>query len=85
MLTAQAHIKVINEARQANFAEKTKKEKEDDDPQLLGEEAQTGMNDLLDMNVKSDHISLEDRVGMLNADQRRIFDKVKKHPTPTTA
>ena len=35
------------------------------------------MNDLLDMNVKSDDISLEDRVGMLNADQRRIFDKVK--------
>ena len=64
-----------NYTRQANFAEKTKK----------GGERRwrpSGMNDLFDMNVKSDDISLEDRVGMLNANQRRIFDKVKK---PTTA
>ena len=32
------------------------------------------------MNVRSsDHLTLEDRVGMLNADQRRVFDYIKAH------
>ena len=32
------------------------------------------------MNVRpSDYLTLEDRVGMLNADQRRVFDNIKTH------
>ena len=77
MLEAQSNIK-INEARLANGKEE-KVSMEDDDPQLMGE-AKTAMNDMFDMNVKScDELSLEDRVAMLNADQRRIFDAVKSH------
>ena len=50
----------------------------DDEPHLMGE-AKTAMNDVIDMNVKSSSdLSLESRVAMLNADQRRIFD-VKSH------
>ena len=38
------------------------------------------MTDVLDMNVRSsDDLTLEDRVGMLNGDQRRVFDNIKAH------
>ncbi len=38
------------------------------------------MDDVLDMNDNScDKLILEDRVTMLNADQRRIFEHVKEH------
>ena len=43
-------------------------------------EAKTAMNDVFDMNVNScNQLSLEERVAMLNADQRSIFDYVKSH------
>ncbi len=78
MLEAQSNIKQINEARQASGQEE-KVSKPDDDPHLMGE-AKTAMDDVLDMNDNScDKLSLEDRVAMLNADQRRIFQHVKKH------
>ena len=76
MLEAQSNIK-INEARLANGKEE--RVSKDDDPQLMGE-VKTAMNDMFDMNVNScDELSLEDRIAMLNADQRRIFDAVKSH------
>ncbi len=38
------------------------------------------MDDVLDMNDNSSYkLSLEDRVAMLIADQRRIFEHVKEH------
>ena len=78
MLAARSNVKGINEARQANGQE-VKISKEDDDPQLIGE-AKTAMNDVLVMNTcPSSKMSLEDRVAMLNDDQRRIFDSVKAH------
>ena len=78
MLKAQSNIKTINEARQAD-GEEEKVSKHDDDPQLMGE-AKTAMNDVLDMNVNSGNsLSLEDRIAMLNADQRRVFDRVNDH------
>ena len=84
MLEAQSNIKKINEARLANGKEE-KVSKEDEYPQLMGE-AKTAMNDMFDMNVNScEELSLEDRVAMLNADQRHIFDAVKSSPSPTTA
>ncbi len=76
MLKAQSNIKQINEARQADCQEVSKP---DDDSHFMGE-AITTMDDVLDMNDNScDNISLEDRVAMLNADQRRIFEHVKEH------
>ena len=57
--------------------------KGDDEPQLLGE-ANSAMNDLMDLNAndtdnKSNQLSLEERVSMLNVDQKRIFENVKSH------
>ena len=78
MLAARSNVKGINEARQANGQEE-KISKEDDDPQLIGE-AKTAMTDVLVMNTcPSSKVSLEDRVAMLNDDQRLIFDCVKDH------
>ena len=39
------------------------------------------MQDVVDMhdNAAADTITLEERVDMLNADQRRVFEKVKSH------
>ena len=78
ILQAQASIKKINDARQADGEEHTIS-KEDDEPQLMGE-ARAAMKDLFDINTNQpDTLSLEQRVAMLNTDQRRVFDKVKAH------
>ncbi len=75
MLEAQSNIKQINETRPSDGQEKVSKP--DDDPHLMGE-AKTAMDDVLHMNDNScDNISLEDRVAMVNADQRPIFEHVK--------
>ena len=44
-------------------------------------EAKAAMQDVVDMhdNAAADTITLEERVDMLNADQRRVFEKVKSH------
>ena len=77
-LEALSNVKKINEARQADGKEE-EVSKEDDEPQLIGE-AKTAMNDVLDMNTNSsDKLSMEDRVGMLNDDQRHIFENIKTH------
>ena len=69
VLEAAANVKKINEAREADG-------KEDNDPQLIGE-AKTAV---VSMNISaSDKLTLEDRVSMLNHDQRRVFDNVKTH------
>ena len=77
-LEALSNVKKINEARQAD-GEEEQVNKEDDEPQLIGE-AKTAMSDVLDMNTNSsDKLSMEDRVAMLNDDQRRIFENIKVH------
>ena len=77
MLAAASNVKKINDARQKDGEEE--KVEEDDDPQLIGE-AKTAMTDVLTMNVNSsDKLSVEERVAMLNDDQRRVFDTVKGH------
>ena len=50
-----------------------KVKKEDNDPQLMGE-AKTAMKEVVEMN-NSDTLTLEDRITMLNDDQRRIFNQ----------
>ena len=69
MLQAHSNIKKINEARQADGVEE-KVNKEDDDPQLMGE-AKTAMKEVVEMN-NSDTLTLQDRITMLNDDQRSI-------------
>ena len=77
LLAARSNVLKINDARQ-NEGEEEKVE-EDDDPQLIGE-AKTAMTDVLTMNINSsDKLSVEERVAMLNDDQRRVFDAVKGH------
>ena len=77
MLAAASNVKKINDARQKDGEEQNVEE--DADPQLIGE-AKTAMTDVLTMNVNSsDKLSLEERVAMLNDDQRRVFDTVKGH------
>ena len=77
-LEALANVKKINEARQAD-GEEEQISKEDDEPQLIGE-AKTAMNDVLDMNTNSSNqLNLEERVAMLNDDQRRVFENIKAH------
>ena len=73
MLAAASNVKKINDTRQKEDQEE--KVEEDDDPQLIGE-ANTAMTDVLTMN-SSDKLSVEERVAMLNDDQRRVFDTVK--------
>ena len=59
-----------HEARQADGIE----EEEDDDPQILGE-AKTAMKEVVEINANnSDTLTLEDRITMMNDDQRRIFE-----------
>ena len=79
MLEAQSTVKDINEARQADGEEK-RFSKEDNDPQLPGE-AKSAMHDMVDImdGHSSDQPSLEERVSMLNADQKRIYDRVMAH------
>ena len=71
MLAAASNVKKINDARQKEGEEK--KVEEDDDPQLIGE-AKAAM-----IVNSSDKLSVEERVAMLNDDQRRVFDTVKGH------
>ena len=69
MLAAASTVKVINDAWQVEKLEK-KEIEEDDEPQLLGE-ARTAMSDYIDMRLSShDHLTLDERESMLNANQR---------------
>ena len=79
ILGAQSKIKEINEARQADGVEQ-KLSKDDNNPQLPGE-AKSAMHDLIDMMTtnSSDQLGLDERVTMLNVDQRRIYDRVMNH------
>ena len=71
-LEAAANVKIINEAREADDKEE-KVSEEDDDPQLIGE-AKTAMDDVVSMSISSsDKLTLEERVSMLNDDQRRVL------------
>ena len=79
ILALQATVKKIDEAREADVEDEQPEYEEDDDPQVEGE-AKAAMQDVVDMHDNAaDTITLEERVDMLNADQRRVFEKVKSH------
>ena len=74
VVKARTIVKVINEAREELCAKQ--EPIEDEGPQVLGE-ATTAKKDVVEMCVKvDDSLSFEERVSMLNADQRRVFDGV---------
>ena len=75
----QSKIKEINKARETDGVEK-KVSKEDNNPQLPGE-AKSAMHDIVDLMAthSSDQLGLDERVAMLNGDQRRIYDSVMNH------
>ena len=77
MLKAKANLKAIREARQTDGKEEAVVEKQND-PELPGE-AKSAMNDMCELNAKSNDLTLQERIAMLNADQKRIFDKVAHH------
>ena len=54
--------------------------KRDDEPQLLGE-IMDAVNDIADMNNNVPNFTLDQRVAMLNSNQKRIYDKIKQHLT----
>uniref|UniRef100_A0A1X7UNC0 ATP-dependent DNA helicase n=1 Tax=Amphimedon queenslandica TaxID=400682 RepID=A0A1X7UNC0_AMPQE len=52
--------------------------KEDDEPQFLGEIMEAVTN-IADMHINVPNLTLEQRETMLNVGQKRIFDKIKSH------
>ena len=93
MLQAQSSIKKINDARHgvkddeeedktAESIQDGGEEGDEDDIELIGE-AKTAMQEVLDMNVNMHGdcppLTLEERVVMLNVNQRHVFNKVKSH------
>ena len=66
----------LGEAEEAEL-----KNRDDDEPQLLGEIIDA-VNDIADMNNNVPNLTLDQRVVMLNSNQKRIlFDKIKQHLT----
>ena len=78
MLKVQQKLKAISDARKSDVADEEPSRELENDPQLLGE-AKSAMQDVHDMKDKSDDLTLDDRVKMLNDDQRQIFDNIKAH------
>ena len=75
MLKAQENLKAITDARKLSVPEEHGDNESDDEPQLMGE-AKAAMQDVQDMNDSSDDdITHDERVQMLNMDQKRIYKK----------
>ena len=71
MLKAQENLKAITDARKLSVPEEHGDNESGDEPQLMGE-AKAAMQDVQDMNDSSDDdITLDERVQMLNMDQKR--------------
>ena len=76
MLKARNTLKEINQARELDPIEKNE---DNEDPEVYGE-AKSTMQDLVDINTSgSNDFSLKEREEMLNADQSRIYHKVRTH------
>ena len=79
-MDAQSKIKEINKAREADGVEQ-KVSKGDNNQQLPGE-AKSAMHDISQYLMAthcSDQLGLDERVAMLNSDQRRIYDSIMNH------
>ena len=80
MLNARATVRSINEARKECAVPEEEKKEEEGGMQLVGE-AKSAMQDLqdLDANPPNNNLTLEERVDMLNVDQRRVYDNISDH------
>ena len=79
ILKAQAKLKAISDARKSDAADEETSKELDDHPQLLGE-AKSAMQDVHGMNEnKTNDLTFDDRVEMLNLDETRIFVNIKAH------
>ena len=72
MLKVPQKLKAISDARKSDVADEEPSRELENDPQLLGE-AKSAMQDVHDMKDKSDYLTFDDRVIMLNDDRRRIL------------
>uniref|UniRef100_A0A1X7VHL7 Uncharacterized protein n=1 Tax=Amphimedon queenslandica TaxID=400682 RepID=A0A1X7VHL7_AMPQE len=70
--------KIVDARNKASFTEELPDNKEDDEPQLLGE-IMKAVAHIADMHINVPNLTLEQREAMLNVDQERIFDKIKSH------
>ena len=80
MLEAQQQVQEITDARQKNSTVVERHEDNEnmlDDPQIIGE-AKSAMHDMIGLQ-DNDTLTLDKRIDMLNSDQKRIFNNVKKH------
>uniref|UniRef100_A0A1X7UBJ7 Uncharacterized protein n=1 Tax=Amphimedon queenslandica TaxID=400682 RepID=A0A1X7UBJ7_AMPQE len=79
LLEAERNWKIIVDARnKAGFTEELPDNKEDDEPQLLGE-IMEAVADIADMHINVPNLTLEQREAIINVHQKRIFDKIKSH------
>ena len=78
LIGAEKKWKKIQDARKSiglgEVEEAELKNRDDNEPHLLGE-IMDAVNDIVDMNNIVPNLTLDQRVGMLNSDQKRIFDK----------
>ena len=81
MLNAKSTVKKINEKRKEGTA-KEEETKEEDDMQIVGE-VKSAMQVAEDMDVNPiNNFSLQERIDMLNADQRRVYDTITSQQMP---
>uniref|UniRef100_A0A1X7TVZ6 Uncharacterized protein n=1 Tax=Amphimedon queenslandica TaxID=400682 RepID=A0A1X7TVZ6_AMPQE len=64
--------KIVDARNNAGFTEELPDNKEDDEPQLLGE-IMEAVADIADMHINVPDLTLEQSEAMLNGDQKRIF------------
>ena len=70
---------IVDARNKAGFTkEELHDNKDDDEPQLLGE-IMEAVADIADMHINVPNLTLEQREAMLNVDQKRIFDEIKSH------
>uniref|UniRef100_A0A1X7TH89 Uncharacterized protein n=1 Tax=Amphimedon queenslandica TaxID=400682 RepID=A0A1X7TH89_AMPQE len=76
LLEAERNWKKIVDARnKARFTEELPDNKEDDEPQLLGE-IMEAVADIADMHINVPNLTLEQREAMLNVDQKKFLIKL---------
>jgi len=81
MLEAQSKVKRINEARKKEEGDPVPEEDDNEEEGVkLVSEAEAAMHDVHDMEDNAcDHLDLEQRIGKLNEDQKRVFCKISEH------
>ena len=81
MLKAQTKVREINEHREATEEVCTKHDDADEPEGVhIAGEAAAAMNDVRDTNMcDGDNCDLEERIALLNSDQRRVYENISGH------